>query len=215
MSNYQSSSGQPVPHGILVAKKVEKAERPTPRRKPGGNERQIPWMWIAVGGSFGWVALVLVVAFLTFGQEQTLREEDRIAARPLAVDGILPEPVAPAAVVPVKADIPEMDVGPAPVPPARRLVRPEPVIKGVDLPPPVIVRDVRPDVPAAEPAPMPDEQKPARKKVDTKIFANCEQIGTDVLFVRDPPEAFKRAREERKMVFMVHLSGNLEDPGFT
>jgi hypothetical protein len=47
------------------------------------------------------------------------------------------------------------------------------------------------------------------------VFANCEQIGTKVLFVRNPPEAFKRAKAEKKMVFVVHLSGNLEDKEFT
>jgi hypothetical protein len=58
-------------------------------------------------------------------------------------------------------------------------------------------------------------QQPAPKDLDLTVFANCEDIGTNVLFVKNPPEAFKRAKAENKMVFIVHLSGNLEDPGFT
>jgi hypothetical protein len=54
-----------------------------------------------------------------------------------------------------------------------------------------------------------------KKKADEKIFADCGQIGTKVLFVRDPPEAFKRAHAEGKIVYMMHLSGNLEDKDFT
>jgi len=33
--------------------------------------------------------------------------------------------------------------------------------------------------------------------------------------MKDPPEAFQAGQAERKMVFMVHLSGNLEDKEFT
>ena len=61
----------------------------------------------------------------------------------------------------------------------------------------------------------PADSKPARKKVDLAVFADCNQIGTDVLFVKDPPDAFRRAKTQKKMVFMVHLSGNLEDKEFT
>jgi hypothetical protein len=33
--------------------------------------------------------------------------------------------------------------------------------------------------------------------------------------MKSPPDAFVKARAEKKLVFFVHLSGNLEDPGFT
>ena len=46
-------------------------------------------------------------------------------------------------------------------------------------------------------------------------FVECARIGTDVRFMKEPAEAFKRARDEKKMVFMFHLSGNLEDKEFT
>ena len=54
-----------------------------------------------------------------------------------------------------------------------------------------------------------------KKDIDLKTFANCSNIGTDILFYKDPTEAFRVAKKENKLVFMVHLSGNLEDPGFT
>ncbi len=40
-------------------------------------------------------------------------------------------------------------------------------------------------------------------------------LGTQITFVKDPPEAFQRAREEKKLVFLIHLSGNFEDKEFT
>jgi hypothetical protein len=67
---------------------------------------------------------------------------------------------------------------------------------------------------AAAPAPvLPGAAR--NKDIDLNLFANCQQIGTDVLFVKDPPKAFLKAKDEKRMVCMVHLSGNLEDPGFT
>jgi hypothetical protein len=46
-------------------------------------------------------------------------------------------------------------------------------------------------------------------------IVECARIGTDVRFMKDPAAAFLRARAEKKMVFIVHLSGNLEDKEFT
>jgi hypothetical protein len=43
----------------------------------------------------------------------------------------------------------------------------------------------------------------------------CAGIGTRIDFEATVPAAFERARRENKMVFVVHLSGHLEDPGFT
>ena len=55
------------------------------------------------------------------------------------------------------------------------------------------------------------EDLPLRKN----DFVECARIGTDIRFMKEPAEAFQRARAEKKMVFMVHLSGNLEDEKFT
>jgi hypothetical protein len=206
----QSSSGKPIPHGILVASKAaKKSERAAPHRPRDTAARQIPWMWIAAGGSIAWVVVVLVIALLTLGQERAA-EQARPGPRPLAVDGGMAE--APVKVpVQVVDNLPEIipDRDPQP-PPAPKLARPERIVKD-EAPPPF---DILPE--GVKPAPAPIiPGKPARKVVDLRIFHDCQQIGCDVLFVRDTLEAFKRAREEKKMVFMVHLSGNLEDPDFT
>lgn len=228
MSSLYDSSGKPIPMGILVknAKQPERSERPTPRRKSESGERQIPWLWIAGGGSAGWVIIVLVIALLTRGQERMV-EQDRPLPLPRAVDGPLAEaPLANVKVVKAIDVAPEAaEIEPMPGPRGPRLIPKQ--IKPEDAPPPIDVAPapVPEDVPlilpapGAEPAPRPVPApvviKPNRRDVDLKVFANCEQIGTDVLFVKDPPKAFLRAKDQKKMVFMVHLSGNLEDPGFT
>ena len=39
--------------------------------------------------------------------------------------------------------------------------------------------------------------------------------GTAVEFVESPTEAAKLAKKEGKLVFVLHVSGNFEDPRFT
>jgi hypothetical protein len=83
----------------------------------------------------------------------------------------------------------------------------------------------------ARPAPVekkvePEEKKPVAKAKEPdddldflplpkNEFVDCAAIGTDVKFMKEPTEAFARARAERKLVFVMHLSGNLEDKDFT
>jgi hypothetical protein len=83
-----------------------------------------------------------------------------------------------------------------------------PVVKLVDREPVIQKPIVAPIVqePLAEVPVLP---------LNKEAFVNCDQIGVNVLFMKDPTEAFKRARSEKKMVFMIHLSGNLEDKDFT
>jgi hypothetical protein len=70
--------------------------------------------------------------------------------------------------------------------------------------------------PKAEELPAPPENNnvpaPPENKND---FVDRAQIGVNVLFMKDPAEAFQRAQAEKKTVFIVHLSGNLEDKEFT
>ena len=46
-------------------------------------------------------------------------------------------------------------------------------------------------------------------------FVDREQIGVNVHFMKDAADAFQRGQAEKKTVFIVHLSGNLEDKEFT
>ncbi len=47
------------------------------------------------------------------------------------------------------------------------------------------------------------------------IPEGCKTHGTTVHFVKSPVEAFKQAATKDKLVFLVHLAGNIEDDGFT
>jgi hypothetical protein len=73
---------------------------------------------------------------------------------------------------------------------------------------------------AAAPVPKPADAPnaaaaPEIKPLQKEDFVDCQQIGTDVRFLKNPTEAFQRAAVEKKMVFVMHLSGNLEDKDFT
>ena len=59
------------------------------------------------------------------------------------------------------------------------------------------------------------QPKPAWNDVDLTVYASCKQIGSNVRFVRNPVDAFQQAKAEKKMVFIAHLSGNLEDRELT
>jgi hypothetical protein len=45
--------------------------------------------------------------------------------------------------------------------------------------------------------------------------AACGNHGTAVAFVDSPSEAARQALKEEKLVFVLHVSGNFEDPRFT
>jgi hypothetical protein len=48
-----------------------------------------------------------------------------------------------------------------------------------------------------------------------KDASSCGSFGTAVQFVETPAEAAARAKKEEKLVFVLHVSGNFEDPKFT
>jgi hypothetical protein len=45
--------------------------------------------------------------------------------------------------------------------------------------------------------------------------ATCGSHGTTIDFVDTPSEAAKLAKKDGKLVFVLHVSGNFEDPRFT
>jgi hypothetical protein len=57
------------------------------------------------------------------------------------------------------------------------------------------------------PPPPPVEKAPAEGHV-------CGSYGTTIDFLDTPKEAAARAIKEEKLVFILHVSGNLEDPRF-
>ena len=48
-----------------------------------------------------------------------------------------------------------------------------------------------------------------------KPKASCGSFGTAVEFVDTPSEAAKLAKKQEKLVLVLHVSGNFEDPRFT
>jgi hypothetical protein len=59
---------------------------------------------------------------------------------------------------------------------------------------------------------------PPTGKLDLKKVADgetCGSYGTSVTFVATPSDAAKQADREQKLVFVLHVSGNFEDPTFT
>jgi len=57
--------------------------------------------------------------------------------------------------------------------------------------------------------------KPAAPAEAPADGATCGSYGTAVHFVDSPAEAAKQAKKEGKLVFVLHVSGNFEDPRFT
>lgn len=91
---------------------------------------------------------------------------------------------------------------PPPMPPPPEVVIPEALFK---------------EVPANPPAEQQAEMPPpvAKNQGEPKVGEGCETFGTRVEFVRNPKVAAKIAREEGKLTFLLHVSGNFEDARFT
>jgi hypothetical protein len=57
--------------------------------------------------------------------------------------------------------------------------------------------------------------RPVKPIAPEKGGATCSAHGTQVEFFDTPSEAAKVAKKEQKLVFVLHVSGNFEDPRFT
>jgi hypothetical protein len=57
---------------------------------------------------------------------------------------------------------------------------------------------------------------PVKKPIVKDAGETCSgDYGTSVEFEETPKEAAVRAKKEEKLVFVLHVSGNFEDPRFT
>jgi hypothetical protein len=68
----------------------------------------------------------------------------------------------------------------------------------------------KPEVAAAIVPAVEAKKDPADDNKDT-----CRRFGTAVDFAESPMEAFKQATKEKKLTFVLHISGNFEDSKFT
>jgi len=66
--------------------------------------------------------------------------------------------------------------------------------------------------PALPPQPI---AKATPKPVEKTEGATCGDFGTSVEFADSPSAAAAKAKKEQKLVFVLHVSGNFEDPRFT
>ncbi len=65
-------------------------------------------------------------------------------------------------------------------------------------------------------SPVPGPARPiAKPPAPKKDEGGCSSHGTRVEFYDTPSEAAKIAKKEQKLVFVLHVSGNFEDPRFT
>ena len=53
------------------------------------------------------------------------------------------------------------------------------------------------------------DKKPAAEK------STCGEYGTSVTFEKTPSDAATKAKKEEKLVCVLHVSGDFEDPAFT
>ena len=220
MSKTDAFSAHTIPTGILVGVSGAacKPERPVLKRKvgPRTRARQVPWLWIVTGSSAAWALLILAIALCTPTHKISPRGEPQAKAQPSASVTTAPAS-APKPMVRenAKAELAAKPIAEAPMPALAESLEVRIDIAAPAIPiSPVMVEtiaadEMKPQEPKVALAPSPLERR------DISPFASCERIGTNILFMKDPPEAFKRAKAENKLVFMVHLSGNLEDPGFT
>ena len=47
------------------------------------------------------------------------------------------------------------------------------------------------------------------------VCAANRSLNTALTWAKSPAEAAEQARRDGKLVFLIHVSGNFEDPGFT
>jgi len=120
-------------------------------------------------------------------------------------------PAAPAVeegAVALATESPRVEEPPAPEPPVSAAPAPAPA----DVPP-------TPEPQASAPPPNPPEVvealPPNLTDVAVVLPPGCQRYRTAVNFYDSPSEARKKALEEDKLVFVLHVAGNFEEPGFT
>ncbi len=155
--------------------------------------RVIDWRVVAAAGVPVWAAVIGFVAW------DKARAKARPAASPV-VAASLPAPVAP-----VEA-----------APPPKELPAPPPVVVV-----PVVMHQPAPPAPRRNvPFWLRDDDSAEdggdQPRRSPELEADgCQTFDTAVRFVPSPTEAMRRARQEDKLVYVLHLAGNLEDEGFT
>jgi hypothetical protein len=168
---------------------------------------------IGVGVALG----LLLIATLTVGALALRPRETARAQAPL------PDPAARAEVQPTPAANPLVKSEPGPEAPGKALApadRADKPSRALPQTPPAPVEAAR-DTPELPPPvelvldPTEDPPAPPAKAPPEVAGAPEPGCGTAVAFVASPVQAARRAADEGKLLFTLHVSGNFEDPGFT
>lgn len=200
----------PEPHAIPMARlatdddRVCAVERPRPHSKTADRTTATLLVWFATGASIVWMGVIVMMAVYSLAHAPVEKPREPLANANVVVDVAVPK--APAA--------PEADPQARPAAAPKLPFRGQHQGKADDLPPPMKI--VPEELVLADGNIAINEAQPFGKKIfGAEDFVTCARIGTQVQFMKNPPDTFRRARTEKKLVFMVHLSGNLEDPDFT
>lgn len=103
--------------------------------------------------------------------------------------------------------------------------QPAPIVEvnsNVQTPDAVPTVDPRPSEPTPNPGPNPTDHF-VLSSLDLTAGANgtgaaCSSdrtLGTSMAWAKSPKAAFASARRDNKLVYLIHVSGNFEQPGFT
>jgi hypothetical protein len=197
----ESAQTRPIPVGILVSVSDARSRtRTKPRRREVVRLAVLPSLppprWLAAMHDLPWYAFLAVgVALWAIGGAAcacaallpgpSVTPDLPMVSPPFALAS-----TAELSRIPTIVDAPSMPAVTDEVPPSS----PEPPLAAVNV---------------VEPVPPPEITLPR------DIAAPVCDLGTPITFVKNPVQAFKAAKQENKLVFIVHLSGNFEDKEFT
>ena len=192
----RDQSAPPRRTAVPAARSSARLAKPVPvRKKPP----VMLWGACAAGGA---AVLIAMIAIIAVRMSTATPEPEHTEAGPV----VLPQVIAD-----VRHPVPVQEEAPAqvdPVPLDKPAPKPAPR-------PPVL----RPPAPAMPDGPVnlagigPDPNDAGAPGADCNV---CQQnFGTSVNFARNPVEANRQATEERKLTFILHVSGNFEEARFT
>jgi hypothetical protein len=200
------------PQGIRVGRLVKVIARPPktrtgpPRAEPPAPKSEEVRLLLFLGLGGAACLAVLALAGLALITRDGAALNDAAAAAP-----------AQLAALEVTSDDPSLETAellPAPaLEPQEVELLPQPVEANLQAPPSAFFPEEPPATQVAGLVPADSEPRIGLEKVAPK--SACEKFGTKIAFLRNPLDAFRKAKEENKQVFFVHLSGNFEDQEFT
>lgn len=172
--------------------------------------RRIHWSPIVVSASVSFVLVICVVAWIVAHPNKAPHPLETASLALVVPPLEPPEPPQPQT-TPVVAAIPAFHRAPSP----EGIVESLPVLEE-ELPPPPSPRPKRMTLVESPPLPLPEEQSPQPPVAEAASPPPAgETYGTQVLFLHNREAAADRARRDRKLLFVMHISGNFEDSCFT